>query len=319
MESILSVKNLSVQFVSNKKTTDVVDDLSFEVRPGEVLGIVGESGCGKSVSSLAIMRLLPDNARISSGEVVCDGKNLLSLSEKEMCSLRGNLISMIFQDPMTALNPTSAIGKQLIEPFMIHQGCTKAEARVKAVEMLRKVGISSPEERMTEYPHQLSGGILQRIVIATALACKPKVLIADEPTTALDVTIQAQILDLIKELCKELGTAVLLITHDMGVVAETADRVMVMYAGRLAEYGSVRSLFSEPRHPYTNALIRAIPSLDRDVEKLNQIPGTIPVFGKMPPGCRFAPRCGECMEKCNREAPGIYNCAGELVSCFKYE
>ena len=318
MESVLSVKDLSVQFINNKKITDVVDGLSFELRPGEVLGVVGESGCGKSVTSLAIMRLLPESARISSGEIVCDGKKLLNLSEKEMCDLRGNLISMIFQDPMTALNPTSTIGKQLIEPFIIHQGCNKAEALSRSVEMLRKVGISSPEERMNEYPHQLSGGILQRIVIATALACKPKVLIADEPTTALDVTIQAQILDLIKELCEELRTAVLLITHDMGVVAETADRVMVMYAGRLAEYGNAKSLFSNPRHPYTSALIRAIPSLDKDVDKLNQIPGTIPVFGNMPTGCRFAPRCEKCMEICNKETPGIYNYDGELVSCFKY-
>lgn len=318
MNTILSVRNLSIQFVNNRKTTDVVENLSFDVRSGEVLGIVGESGCGKSVTSLAIMRLLPSNARITSGEIICRDRNLLELSEEKMCGIRGNLISMIMQDPMTALNPTATIGKQLIEPFMIHQGYSRKEAWDQAVEMLKKVGISSPENRMNEYPHQLSGGMLQRVVIATALACKPKILIADEPTTALDVTIQAQILDLIRGLCEELGTAVILITHDMGVVAEMADDILVLYAGALAEYGSVESIFTGARHPYTKALLRSIPSLETDVEMLNVIPGTIPVFGNMPPGCRFEPRCDERCSICAEKAPPMFEAEEGLVSCFRY-
>lgn len=319
MEPILSVNNISVQFKKKKKFLTAVKDISFQVKPGEILGIVGESGCGKSVTSLAIMRLLAENAFVSAGEIIYKDKNILELTEKEMCEFRGNRISMIFQDPMTALNPTRTIGKQLIEPFIIHQGYSKKEAWDLAVEMLRKVGISSPEKRMKQYPHQLSGGMLQRVVIAMALACKPQVLIADEPTTALDVTIQAQILDLIRELRDDLGTAVILITHDMGVVAETADTVLVLYAGKTVEYGTVTSVFQNAKHPYTRALLKSIPNIEIQEEKLNAISGVVPMLDEMPEGCRFAPRCAEAKEICEKECPKMYLSEGSYVSCFKYK
>lgn len=318
MEPILSVKNISVQFKKKKKLLTAVENINFEVKPGEILGIVGESGCGKSITSLAVMRLLAENAFVSEGQILYEGKNILELSEKEMCDFRGNKISMIFQDPMTALNPTVTIGKQLIEPFMIHQGYKKPEAWQQGIEMLRKVGISSPEKRMKQYSHQLSGGMLQRVVIAMALACKPKVLIADEPTTALDVTIQAQILDLIRELRDDLGTAVILITHDMGVVAETADTVLVLYAGKTVEYGTVESIFRNARHPYTRALLKSIPSIDVQEEKLNAISGVVPMLDEMPKGCRFSPRCEEAGELCREHCPSMYAVDGGFVSCFKY-
>lgn len=318
MQPILSVNNLSIQFHTKKQTLTAVEKIHFQVNPGEILGIVGESGCGKSVTSLAIMQLLASNAKISEGEIMFAGDDLLNLSEKQMCQIRGNQISMIFQDPMTALNPTTTIGKQLIEPFMLHQKCSRKEAWDRGIEMLRKVGISSPEARMKEYPHQLSGGMLQRVVIAIALACKPKLLIADEPTTALDVTIQAQILDLIRELRDELGTAVILITHDMGVVAETVDNVLVLYAGKMVEYGSVDSIFQEPKHPYTKALLKSIPNIDIQEDKLNVIPGMVPIIGKMPEGCRFAPRCEEAAEACKASCPHGYSVGDSLVWCLKY-
>lgn len=318
MEPLLSVKDISIQFTSKKRTVTAVDHVSFDVKPGEILGIVGESGCGKSVTSLAIMRLLADNAKISGGSIFLDGKDLVTMSEKEMCKVRGNEISMIFQDPMTALNPTMTIGRQLSEPFMIHQGMSRTEAESNAIEMLRKVGISSPEKRMKEYSHQMSGGMLQRIVIAMALACRPKLLIADEPTTALDVTIQAQILDLIRELRDELNTAVILITHDMGVVAETADRVLVLYAGRTVEQGAVEEIFEHPHHPYTQALLKSIPNIYEDEEKLNTIRGTVPMLDQMPEGCRFAPRCDESTEKCKCLGPQMYPVGNSFASCMKY-
>jgi peptide/nickel transport system ATP-binding protein len=319
MKPILSVDHISVQFKKKKKCLTAVDQISFDVRPGEILGIVGESGCGKSVTSLAIMRLLASNAFVSEGKILYEGQDLLSLSEKEMCRFRGNQISMIFQDPMTALSPTRTIGKQLMEPFLIHQGCSKKEAFEKGVDMLRKVGISSPEMRMKQYPHQMSGGMLQRVVIAMALACRPKVLIADEPTTALDVTIQAQILDLILELREELGTAVILITHDMGVVAECADRVLVLYAGKMVECASVGDLFEHPKHPYTQALLQSIPDMETQEEKLNVIPGVVPMLDAMPKGCRFAPRCSRALPICKEKAPEMYTTAESMVSCFHYE
>lgn len=319
MKPILSVDNISVQFKKKKKTLTAVENISFDVKPGEILGIVGESGCGKSVTSLAIMRLLASNAFVSEGRILFEGQDILMLSEKEMCDFRGNKISMIFQDPMTALNPTVSIGKQLIEPFIIHQGYSKKEAWNQAIEMLRKVGISSPENRMKQYPHQLSGGMLQRVVIAMALACKPQVLIADEPTTALDVTIQAQILDLIRELRDEMGTAVILITHDMGVVAETADRILVLYAGKIVEYGDVESVFQNAKHPYTQALLKSIPNIEVQEEKLNVISGVVPMLDAMPKGCRFALRCEEAAESCMDRCPGMYPVSDSLVSCFKYE
>lgn len=318
MDSLLKVEGLQVQFQTKKGVNTSVDGVSFSIGKGEILGIVGESGCGKSVTSLSILQLLGTNAKISQGSIKLSGRELLGLSEEEMCKIRGNEIAMIFQDPMTALNPTLTIGEQLIEPLVIHQGYSKADARKEAVEVLKKVGIAAPEKRMKEYPHQLSGGMRQRVMIAMAVSCAPKLLIADEPTTALDVTIQAQILELMLELRQNMETAIILITHDMGVVAETADNILVLYAGKVVEYGSVKDIFNAPKHPYTQGLLSSIPPLQEDVEELNTIEGTVPASGQMPAGCRFGPRCPHAGEHCRREQPGLYPVEGALVSCFQY-
>ncbi|MCI9179721.1 MAG: ABC transporter ATP-binding protein [Lachnospiraceae bacterium] len=318
MDSLLKVEGLQVQFQTKKGVNTSVDGVSFSIGKGEILGIVGESGCGKSVTSLSILQLLGTNAKISQGSIKLSGRELLGLSEEEMCKIRGNEIAMIFQDPMTALNPTLTIGEQLIEPLVIHQGYSKADARKEAVEVLKKVGIAAPEKRMKEYPHQLSGGMRQRVMIAMAVSCAPKLLIADEPTTALDVTIQAQILELMLELRQNMETAIILITHDMGVVAETADNILVLYAGKVVEYGSVKDIFNAPKHPYTQGLLSSIPPLQEDVEELNTIEGTVPAPGQMPAGCRFGPRCPHAGEHCRREQPGLYPVEGALVSCFQY-
>ncbi len=318
MDSLLKVEGLQVQFQTKKGINTSVDGVSFSIGKGEILGIVGESGCGKSVTSLSILQLLGTNAKISQGSIKLSGRELLGLSEEEMCKIRGNEIAMIFQDPMTALNPTLTIGEQLIEPLVIHQGYSKADARKEAVEVLKKVGIAAPEKRMKEYPHQLSGGMRQRVMIAMAVSCAPKLLIADEPTTALDVTIQAQILELMLELRQNMDTAIILITHDMGVVAETADNILVLYAGKVVEYGSVKDIFNAPKHPYTRGLLSSIPPLQEDVEELNTIEGTVPAPGQMPAGCRFGPRCPLAGEHCRREQPGLYPVEGALVSCFQY-
>ena len=319
MASLLSVENLQVQFQTKKGINTAVDGVSFSVEKGKILGIVGESGCGKSVTSMSILQLLSSNARISGGSIKLDGKELIGLPEKEMCKIRGNDIAMIFQDPMTALNPTLTIGNQLMEPIMLHQNCGKKEAWTRAVNVLKRVGIAAPEKRMKEYPHQLSGGMRQRVMIAMAVSCEPRLLIADEPTTALDVTIQAQILELMCELREKMGTAIMLITHDMGVVAETADDVLVLYAGKAVEYGSIEDIFEKPKHPYTQGLLNSIPRLDEDVEMLNTIEGTVPAPGNMPAGCRFAPRCPYGKERCMKEKPGVYHVENSLVSCFRYE
>ena len=319
MASLLSVENLQVQFQTKKGINTAVDGVSFSIEKGRILGIVGESGCGKSVTSMSILQLLSSNARISGGSIKLDGKELVGLPEKEMCKIRGNDIAMIFQDPMTALNPTLTIGNQLMEPIMLHQNCGKKEAWVRAVDVLKRVGIAAPEKRMKEYPHQLSGGMRQRVMIAMAVSCEPRLLIADEPTTALDVTIQAQILELMCELREKMGTAIMLITHDMGVVAETADDVLVLYAGKAVEYGSIEDIFEKPKHPYTQGLLNSIPRLDEDVEMLNTIEGTVPAPGAMPAGCRFAPRCPYGKERCMKEKPGVYHVENSLVSCFRYE
>ena len=319
MASLLSVENLQVQFQTKKGINTAVDGVSFSVEKGRILGIVGESGCGKSVTSMSILQLLSSNARISGGSIKLDGKELVGLPEKEMCKIRGNDIAMIFQDPMTALNPTLTIGNQLMEPIMLHQNCGKKEAWARAVDVLKRVGIAAPEKRMKEYPHQLSGGMRQRVMIAMAVSCEPRLLIADEPTTALDVTIQAQILELMCELREKMGTAIMLITHDMGVVAETADDVLVLYAGKAVEYGSIEDIFERPKHPYTQGLLNSIPRLDEDVEMLNTIEGTVPAPGAMPEGCRFAPRCPYGKERCMKEKPGVYHVENSLVSCFRYE
>ena len=256
---------------------------------------------------------------ISQGSIKLEGRELLSLSEDEMCKIRGNEIAMIFQDPMTALNPTMSIGEQLMEPLMIHQGYKKKDAWKEAVEVLKKVGIAAPEKRMKEYPHQLSGGMRQRVMIAMAVSCAPRLLIADEPTTALDVTIQAQILELMLELRQKMNTAIILITHDMGVVAETADNILVLYAGKVVEYGSVKEIFNNPRHPYTRGLLNSIPPLEEDVDELNTIEGTVPGPGQMPAGCRFSPRCPLASERCSSCQPGLYKAGNSMVSCFQYE
>lgn len=319
MDSLLTVDGLEVQFYTKKGINTAVDGVSFSLGKGEILGIVGESGCGKSVTSMSILQLLGTNSEISKGSIRLEGRELLELSEDEMCKIRGNEIAMIFQDPMTALNPTMTIGAQLIEPFMLHQGFHKQEAEEKAVEMLKKVGISAPEKRLKEYPHQLSGGMRQRVMIAMAVSCAPKLLIADEPTTALDVTIQAQILELMCELRENLGTAIMLITHDMGVVAETADYILVLYAGKVVEYGAVGDIFESPKHPYTQGLLSSIPKLDEDVESLTTIEGTVPGPGQMPKGCRFAPRCPHATDECREKQPPVYQVGNSKVSCFLYK
>ncbi len=295
---ILDVDGLKTYFFTRQGLVKAVDGVSFALRKGETLAIVGESGCGKSITALSLLRLIPDPpGRIVGGSIALDGRDLIKLDEAEMRKVRGNDISMIFQEPMTSLNPVMTIGDQIAEVLLLHRGMTKQEAREKATEMLRIVRIPVPEQRVKEYPHQLSGGMRQRAMIAIALACNPKVLIADEPTTALDVTIQAQILDLILELQKTLGTAVILITHDLGVVAETAQRVIVMYAGRKVEEATVGDLFAQPLHPYTRGLMGSIPRLDlmRGVdhvaERLQEIPGIVPALFDLPKGCAFAPRC----------------------------
>src|SRR3954464_15603198 len=309
-ETVLEVKNLQTVFFTNSGLFRAVDDVSFTVRRGETLAIVGESGCGKSVSALSIMRLVPDPpGRIVGGSVTLEGTDLLGLNEAEMRKIRGNRISMIFQEPMTSLNPVMRIGDQITEVVRLHRDMTAKEAWKQAVEMLRLVRIPEPERRAQEYPHQLSGGMRQRAMIAMALACRPALLIADEPTTALDVTIQAQILALIVDLQRRLGTGLILITHDLGVVAQTAQRVIVMYAGRKVEEATVEALFENPRHPYTRGLmasIPAVPSLDARADvRLNEIPGMVPSLTNLPPGCAFAPRCPLAIDRCRAEYPPL--------------
>ena len=293
-DNLLGVRNLVTAFDTDVGQLTAVDGVSFEVRKGQTLGIVGESGCGKSVTAMSVMRLLPQPmGKILGGEVLFDGVNLATLSRDEMRTIRGNRISMIFQEPMTALNPVHPIGKQICEVLTQHHDMNPDIAWGKAIEMLEKVGIPSPEIRVTEYPHQLSGGMRQRVVIAIALACGPELVIADEPTTALDVTIQAQILDLMKSLQRDLGMSIILITHDLGVIAETCDEVCVMYAGRVVERASAREIFANPRHAYTQGLLHSIPRLNGTPKtKLNTIDGMVPALKDLKPGCRFAPRSG---------------------------
>ena len=310
-EVALNVRDLQTWFYTRQGIVKAVDGVSFDLRKGETLGIVGESGCGKSITALSVMRLVPDPpGRIIGGQVTLDGRDLLGLDEAEMRLVRGNDISMIFQEPMTSLNPVLTVGYQIAEALILHRDLSRTEALSRAVEMLDMMRIPEPAQRAKEYPHQLSGGMRQRAMIAMALACNPKVLIADEPTTALDVTIQAQILDLIVRLQQELGTAVILITHDLGVVAETAQRIIVMYAGRKVEEADVVPLFSNPMHPYTHGLMASVPRLaimsgaDVDAaERLEEIPGIVPPLNNLPPGCAFAPRCRYADDRCRAEYP----------------
>jgi peptide/nickel transport system ATP-binding protein len=327
-ERILEVEGLRTYFFTRAGVVKAVDDVSFCLNKRETLGIVGESGCGKSITALSITRLVPDPpGKIISGSVKLDGRNLLDLSEAEMRNVRGNEVSMIFQEPMTSLNPVLTIGYQISEALILHQGMTKAQAMTRSIEMLQLVRIPEPAQRVREYPHQLSGGMRQRAMIAMALSCNPKVLIADEPTTALDVTIQAQILDLIVSLQEKLGTAMILITHDLGVIAETVQRVVVMYAGRKVEESSVERLFAEPLHPYTHGLLASIPSLDimrsgndDRPERLTEIPGIVPALTNLPQGCTFAPRCRHADEQCTSAYPPYEEKrANHWVACWHSE
>jgi peptide/nickel transport system ATP-binding protein len=322
-EMVLDVKNLQTVFFTNSGLFKAVDDVSFTVRRGETLAIVGESGCGKSVTALSIMRLVPDPpGRIVGGSVALEGTDLLGLDEAEMRAIRGNRISMIFQEPMTSLNPVMRIGDQITEAVLLHRTITSKEAWNTAVEMLRLVRIPEPEQRAREYPHQLSGGMRQRAMIAMALACRPALLIADEPTTALDVTIQAQILALIVELQKELGTGLILITHDLGVVAQTAQRVIVMYAGRKVEEATVEALFENPRHPYTRGLMASMPAVatfgSNSDARLVEIPGMVPSLTNLPPGCAFAPRCALAIDRCRAEYPPLQDWGDDhFAACWR--
>ncbi|HSL93112.1 MAG TPA: ABC transporter ATP-binding protein [Bacillota bacterium] len=317
---LLDVQNLKTSFRDKDgKMVPAVDGVSFHVKRGETLGIVGESGCGKSVTSLSIMRLIAEPpGQVKADHILFDGVDLLSLGKDKMRDIRGNDISMIFQEPMTSLNPVFTIGHQIAEAVELHQKLSPEKAMLQAVEMLRKVGIPSPEKRAREYPHQLSGGMRQRVMIAMALCCNPKLLIADEPTTALDVTIQAQILDLIRDLRDDMGMSIILITHDLGVVAETVERILVMYAGKVVEEATTIELFENPRHPYTEGLLNSIPQLcERKDERLYVIEGTVPHPLHMPKGCRFNPRCPYAQDKCRAEAPELTKVAdGHQVSCW---
>ena len=321
---LLEVKGLKTYFYTEDGIVRAVDGVSFEVYPGEVLGLVGESGCGKSVTSLSIMRLISKPGNIDEGEILLDGENLLELPEHEMIKVRGNRISMIFQQPQTALNPVFKVGDQLAEVLDVHQDLGKEAGWKRAVELLKMVGVPDPGRRAEAYPHELSGGMAQRVMIAMALACVPELLIADEPTTALDVTIQAQILDLMRDLRREMGTSVILITHDLGVVAEMAERVAVMYAGEIVEQTDVNTLFDQPLHPYTQGLIGSIPVLGEIKEKLDVIPGSVPNLVNLPPGCRFAPRCQARFKYgckiCAEVKPDLVEVKpGHLVRCWLYQ
>ena len=319
METLLQVQDLRTSFFTLSGVVKAVDGVSFDLASGETLGLVGESGCGKSVTALSIMKILPEPAgRIAGGSILFRGKELTTLPEKEMEKIRGEKIAMVYQEPMTALNPAFTIGDQLGEVFRFHQGLSKRDARDRAVDLLQQVGIPSPASRIKDYPHQLSGGMRQRAVIAMAMACNPEVLIADEPVTALDVTIQAQILDLILNLRSRLGMSLILISHDLGVVANMVKRVIVMYAGRIVETAGVQEIFRSPLHPYTRGLFQSIPRIGRRVENLPEIPGSVPNLLNLPAGCKFANRCPEVMDRCRTEEPPLFTAGEEHFSrCWK--
>ena len=313
---LLEVRNLRVEFPTRRGTLVAVDNVSFEIAAGEVLGVVGESGAGKSMTGAAIIGLLEPPGRIASGEILLEGRRIDNLPYHEMRKIRGRQIGAIFQDPLTSLNPLYRVGDQLVETIQTHLQMNNADARQRAVKLLADVGIPSPEERVNHYPHQFSGGMRQRVVIALALAAEPKLIIADEPTTALDVSIQAQIIQLLKRLCREHGTAVLLVTHDMGVIAETADRVAVMYAGRVAEIGPVQDVIKRPHHPYTEGLMGAIPSMAHKTEQLTQIDGSMPRLNAIPQGCAFNPRCPKVFDRCRIDRPDPMPAGNSQVACW---
>jgi peptide/nickel transport system ATP-binding protein/oligopeptide transport system ATP-binding protein len=321
---LLQVEQLKTYFYTFEGVARAVDDVSFELGKGDVLGIVGESGCGKSVTAQSIMRLIPEPpGRIVNGKILFDGQDIAGLAIEQMRSIRGNRISMIFQEPMSSLNPVYTIGDQISEMFLLHEKSSRRESWQRSIEMLKKVQIPAPEKRAHEYPHQLSGGMRQRAMIAMAMACNPEILIADEPTTALDVTIQAQILDLMLQLKQDFDTAIMMITHDLGVIAEMAERMVVMYAGKVVEEGKTRDIFEDPKHPYTRGLLKSIPRLgDRALHgrrRLQEISGMVPSLYDLPAGCRFYPRCPQAMETCTRSVPGLVE-VGEShrVRCYLY-
>ena len=318
MSQLLDIEHLNIRFVNGGKETEVVSDLSLSLGRRETLGIVGESGSGKSVTSLSIMRLHPDETTRIKGAIRFQDKDLLSLSEREMQDIRGNKIAMIFQEPMTSLNPIHTVGKQIAESVLLHSKATKKEAMARARQLLELCGIPDPDQRMKEYPHQLSGGMRQRVMIAIALACDPELLIADEPTTALDVTIQAQILELMKAIKKDRDMSIIMITHDLGIVYDFCDRVVVMYTGEVVESAPVKDLFAAPLHPYTEGLIGALPRLGQPTERLSAIEGMVPDAGDMPQGCHFHPRCPYATERCRAEHPPLTTLPdGRQVRCFR--
>lgn len=318
-DNLLRIENLNVQFRTTEGVFRAVRDVSISIRSGETLGIVGESGSGKSVTALSIMNLVPNPPGEVSGEIFFNGQDLLKLPAKDVRKVRGNEISMIFQEPMTSLNPIHTCGKQIMEPLLLHKGFAKKDAKVRALELLKMVGIPLPEQRFKEYPHQLSGGMRQRIMIAMALACRPKLLLADEPTTALDVTIQAQILELMKNLRKEIDSAIIMITHDLGIISEMCDRVVVMYAGQVVESCPLKDLLREPLHPYTEGLLKSIPTITREKQRLHTIEGTVPSPFDMPPGCSFQPRCQYSTTICSEKPPDLIHVAEErAVRCWRH-
>ena len=313
---LLSVRNLRVEFNTRRGTLVAVDDVSFDIAPGEVLGVVGESGAGKSITGNAIIGLLEPPGRIAGGEILLEGERIDNLPQEQMRKIRGRRIGAIFQDPLTSLNPLYTVGRQIIETIRTHLPMGETEARRRAVALLEEVGIPAAARRIDHYPHQFSGGMRQRVVIALALAANPKLIVADEPTTALDVSIQAQIIALLKRLCRDHGTAVMLVTHDMGVIAETADRVAVMYAGRIVEIGPVHDVIHRPQHPYSVGLMGSIPSIVEERERLTQIDGAMPRLTAIPPGCAFNPRCPHAFERCRRERPELIPAGATVAACW---
>jgi peptide/nickel transport system ATP-binding protein len=321
MSTLLEVKNLKTHFKKNKRIVRAVDGIDFEIKKGETVALVGESGCGKSMTSLSIMGLVPSpEGKIVDGEILLDGVNLVASPEKKMYKVRGKDIAMIFQEPMTSLNPVLTIGDQLMSVIIYHLKLTKKQAETKAIEMLELVGFSDPKKLLKDYPHRLSGGMRQRVMIAMAMSCNPKLLIADEPTTALDVTIQAQVLELMKKLSAQFSTSILLITHDLGVVSELAERVIVMYAGKVVEIANIDDLFDSPLHPYTVGLINSVPKIDGEIERLQAIKGNVPAPGSIITGCSFAARCSKVFDRCTKEMPALTKMdETRSVRCFLYD
>jgi peptide/nickel transport system ATP-binding protein len=317
--SLLEVRNLIVEFPSRHGTLRALDDISFEIAPGEILGVVGESGAGKSLTGAAIIGLLEPPGRIGGGQIVLEGERIDHLGYDQMRQVRGRRIGAIFQDPLTSLNPLFTIGQQLIETIQTHLPLDNRQARQRAIALLQDTGIAAPEQRLGHYPHQFSGGMRQRVVIALALAGEPRLIVADEPTTALDVSIQAQIIALLKNICKKHGAAVMLITHDMGVIAETCDRVAVMYAGRIVEIGPVHAVINHPSHPYSEGLMAAIPDITLDRERLNQIDGAMPRLNAIPTGCAFSPRCPQVLDRCHKNRPGLQAISATLTACWLHQ